>query len=74
MVLFFSITYETETLTLTVMSLFMNLCNVIRSDYAQEQKKIRPNADKKLLMAIRRREIALSVKYDNKLTKILVTQ
>ena len=65
MVLFFSITYETETLTLTVMSLFMNLCNVIRSDYAQEQKKMRSKADRKLLRVIRKKEISLGYKYDD---------
>lgn len=59
MVIFFSIAYEIEALTVltntaTVMSLFMNLCSIIRSDYTQEQKKMRPKADKKLLRMIQK--------------------
>lgn len=49
----------------TVMSLFMNLCSVIRNDYAQEQKKMRSKADKKLLRMIRKKEISLGYKYDD---------
>ena len=41
----------------------MNLCGVIRNDYAQEQKKLRPKADKKLLRVIRKKEIALGIKH-----------
>ena len=33
--------YEALTATATVMSLFMNLCSIIRSDYAQEQRVMR---------------------------------
>ena len=55
---------EKEALTATVMSLFMNLCSIIRNDYAQEQKKLRPKADKKLLSVIRKKEISLGYKYD----------
>ena len=56
---------ENEALTATVMSLFMNLCSVIRNDYAQEQRKMRPKADKKLLRMIRKKEIRLGLKYDD---------
>ena len=48
-----------------VMSLFINLCSIIRNDYAQEQRKMRPKADTKLLQVIRRKETAPCVKYDN---------
>ena len=43
----------------------MNLCNVIRSDYAQEQKKMRPKADKKLLRVIQKKEIRLGYNYED---------
>ena len=33
-----------------VMSLLVDLCGIIRSDYTREQKKMRPKADKKLMM------------------------
>ena len=56
---------ENEALTATVMSLFMNLCSVIRNDYAQEQKKMRPKADRKLQRMIRKKEISLGLKYDD---------
>jgi len=56
---------ENEALAATVMSLFMNLCSVIRNDYAQEQKKMRPKADKKLQRMIRKKEISLGLKYDD---------
>ena len=56
---------ENESLTATVMSLFMNLCSVIRNDYAQEQKKMRPKADRKLQRMIRKKEISLGLKYDD---------
>jgi len=55
---------EQEALTATVMSLFMNLCSVIRTNYAQKQRKIRPKADRKLLRMIRKKEISLGHKYD----------
>ena len=54
---------ENEALTATVMSLFVNLCSIIRNDYAQEQRKIHPKADKKLLKMIRKKEISLGYKY-----------
>ena len=56
---------ENEALTATVMSLFMNLCSVICNDYAQEQKKMRPKADRKLQRMIRKKEISLGLKYDD---------
>ena len=56
---------EKEALTATVMSLFMNLCSVIQNDYAQEQHKMRPKADRKLLRVIRKKEISLGYKYDD---------
>ena len=56
---------ENEALNATVMSLFMNLCSVIRNDYAQEQKKMRPKADRKLLRMIRKKEISLGLKYED---------
>ena len=56
---------EDEALTATVMSLFMNLCSVIRNDYAQEQRKMRPKADRKLLRMIRKKEISLGLKYED---------
>ena len=56
---------EQETLTFAVMSLFVNLCSIIRNDYAQEQRKMRPKADKKLMRVIRKKEIATGMKYDD---------
>ena len=56
---------EQEALTATVMSLFMNLCSVIQNDYAQEQHKMRPKADRKLLQVIRKKKISLGYKYDD---------
>ncbi|MBO5574845.1 MAG: hypothetical protein J5956_00890 [Ruminococcus sp.] len=56
---------EQEALTATVMSLFVNLCSIIRNDYAQEQKKLRPKADRKLQRMIRKKEISLGLKYDD---------
>ena len=56
---------ENETLTATVMSLFMNLCSVIRNDYSHEQRKMRPKADRKLQRMIRKKEISLGLKYDD---------
>ena len=56
---------EQETLTATVMSLFMNLCSVIQNDYAQEQRKMRTKVDKKLLKVIRKKKISLGYKYDD---------
>ena len=61
---------ENEALAATVMSLFMNLCSVIRNDYAQEQKKMRPKADRKLQRMIRKKEISLGLKYDDMDMKI----
>jgi len=48
-----------------VMSLFVNMCSIIRNDCAQEQRKIRPKADKKLLKVIRKKKISLGYKYDD---------
>ena len=56
---------ENEALTATVMSLFMNLCSVIRNDYSHEQRKMRPKADRKLQRMIRKKEISLGLKYDD---------
>jgi hypothetical protein len=56
---------EQETLTATVMSLFVNLCSIIRNDCAQQQRKMRPKADKKLLKVIRKKKISLGCKYDD---------
>ena len=56
---------EQETLTFAVISLFVNLCSIIRNDYAQEQRKMRPKADKKLMRVIRKKEIATGMKYDD---------
>ena len=56
---------EQEALTATVMSLFVNLCSIIRNDYAQEQHKMRPKADRKLLRVIRKKEISLGYRYDD---------
>lgn len=56
---------EQEALTATVMSLFVNMCSIIRNDYAQEQRKIRPKADTKLLRVIHRKEFALGTKKDS---------
>lgn len=56
---------EQEALTATVMSLFVNMCSIIRNDYAQEQRKMHPKADRKLLKMIRKKEISLGYKYDD---------
>ena len=56
---------ENEALAATVMSLFMNLCSVIRNDYSHEQRKMRPKADRKLQRMIRKKEISLGLKYDD---------
>ena len=56
---------EQEALTSTMMSLFGNLCGIIRNDYSQEQLKMRPKADKKLLKVIRKKKISLGYKYDD---------
>ena len=56
---------EQEALTATVMSLFVNLCSIIRNDYAQEQRKIRPKVDKKLLKMIRKKQISTGYKYND---------
>ena len=56
---------EQEALTATVMNLFVNMCSIIRNDYAQEQRRMRPKADKKLMRVIRKKEISLGYKYDD---------
>ena len=56
---------EQEALTFAVMSIFVNLCSIIRNDCAQEQHKMRPKADRKLLRVIRKKEISLGYKYDD---------
>lgn len=56
---------EQEALANTAMSLFLNLCSIIRNDYAQEQHRMRPKADKKLMRRIRKKEIAMGLKYDD---------
>lgn len=56
---------EQEALTFTVMSLFVNLCSIIRNDCAQEQHKMKPKVDKKLMRVIRKKEIATGMKYDD---------
>ena len=56
---------EKEALTATVMSLFVNLCSIIRNDYAQKQRKMRPKVDKKLMRVMRKKEISLGYKYDD---------
>ena len=56
---------EQEAITTTVMSLFVNLCSIIRNDYAQEQRRMRPKVDKKLMRVIRKKEISLGYKYDD---------
>ena len=56
---------EQEALTAMVMSLFVNLCSTLRNDYAQEQRKIQPKVDKKLLRVIHRKEFALGTKNDS---------
>lgn len=56
---------EQEALTATVMNLFVNMCSIIRNDYAQEQRKMRPKADKKLMQVMRKKEIATGMKYDD---------
>ena len=44
-----------EALTATVMSLFVILRDIIRNDYDQEQHKLRPKVDKKLLRLIHKK-------------------
>lgn len=56
---------EQEAITTTVMSLFVNLCSIIQNDYDQEQRKLRPKVDKKLMRVIRKKEIATGMKYDD---------
>ena len=56
---------EQEALANTAMSLFLNLCNIIRNDYAQQQHRMRPKVDKKLMRVIRKKEIAMGLKYDD---------
>ena len=56
---------EQEALTFTVMSLFVNLCSIIRNDCAQEKHKMKPKVDKKLMRVIRKKEISLGYKYDD---------
>ena len=56
---------ENEALTATVMSLFVNLCSIIRNDYAQQQHRMRPKVDKKLMRVIRKKEISMGMKYDD---------
>jgi len=56
---------EQETLTATVMSLFVNMCSIIRNDCAQQQHKMRTKVDKKLLKVIRKKKISLGYKYDD---------
>lgn len=49
----------------TAMSLFLNLCNILRDDYPQQQRKMRPKIDKKLMRVIKKKEIAMGNKYEN---------
>ena len=56
---------EQEALANTAMSLFINLCSIIRNDYAQQQHWMRPKVDKKLMRRIRKKEIAMGLKYDD---------
>ncbi len=56
---------EQEALANTAMSLFLNLCSIIRDDYAKQQHKMRPKVDKKLMRVIRKKEIAMGLKYDD---------
>ena len=56
---------EQEALTSTVMSLFVNMCSIIRNDCAQQQHKMRTKVDKKLLKVIRKKKISLGYKYDD---------
>ena len=56
---------EQEALTSTVMSLFVNMCSIIRNDCTQEQRKMRTKVDKKLLKVIRKKKISLGYKYDD---------
>ena len=56
---------EQAVVTGTVMSLFLNLCNILRDDYPQQQSKLRPRVDKKLMRMIRKKEIAMGMKYDD---------
>ena len=54
-----------EAITTTVMSLFVNLCSIIRNDCAQEQHKMKPKVDKKLIRVIWKKKISLGYKYDD---------
>ena len=56
---------EQEALTATVMSLFVNMCSIIKNDCAQQQHKMRTKVDKKLLKVIRKKKISLGYKYDD---------
>ena len=56
---------EQEALAATVMSLFVNMCSIIRNDCAQQQRKMRTKVDKKLLKVIRKKKISLGYKYDD---------
>ena len=56
---------EQEALTATVMSLFVNMCSIIKNDCAQQQHKMRTKVDKKLLKVIRKIKISLGYKYDD---------
>lgn len=56
---------EQEVLAITAMSLFLNLCNIIRNDYTQQQHRMRPKVDKKLMRVIRKKEISMGMKYDD---------
>ena len=47
------------------MSLFVNMCSIIRNDCAQQQRKMRTKVDKKLLKVIRKKKISLGYKYDD---------
>ena len=56
---------EQEAIANTAMSLFINLCSIIRNDYAQQKHRMRPKVDKKLMRRIRKKEIAMGLKYDD---------
>lgn len=43
--------------TATVMSLFVDLCGIIRNDCAKGQRKMRPKDDKKLLRIIQKKNL-----------------
>lgn len=61
---------EQEALANTAMILFLNLCSIIRNDYAQQQHKMRPKVDKKLMRVIRKKEIAMGKQFDDMDMKI----